>query len=335
MEAFMLILASSSPRRQKLLKRITKDFEILPADIDETAHTGESPRDYVQRMSVEKAAVVQHKRPIDIVIAADTIVATKTEILGKPINRQDAKRMLSQYSGASHYALTGVTIQFRTQIKTFVAGAKVHFYPISEQEIEHYLDTNEWQDKAGAYAIQGAASLFIKGIEGDYLTIVGFPIAKIYHELPPFFEAESQHQAYLDKKAAEQLDSIAYQVTRQAGTERPFSGQYDQFNDEGIYVDPLSGEVLFSSTDKFDAGCGWPAFAKPVNDLRERTDSSHQMVRTEVKSLSSDAHLGHVFDDGPAVLGGLRYCINSAALKFIPKDEMEDEGYSKYLSLFN
>ena len=331
----MLILASSSPRRKLLMKKIIKDFEILPADIDETVHAGELPRDYVKRMSVEKAAAVQQKRPIDIVIAADTIVATKTEIFGKPTTREEAKGMLKQYSDNSHYVLTGVTIYFKEKIKTFVVGAKVHFFPMTEQEIEKYLDTNEWQDKAGAYAIQGEAALFIRGIEGDYLTIVGFPVSKIYHELPAFFEAEKAFQLILDQKAKTNLDAIGYQVTRNAATERPFSGKYDQFDDEGVYVDPLTGEVLFSSTDKFDAGCGWPAFAKPVSDLRELADGSNQMIRTEVKSLSSDAHLGHVFNDGPKELGGLRYCINSAALTFIPKDEMEDKGYGAYLSLFD
>lgn len=331
----MLILASSSPRRKILMKKISKNFEVLPANIDEAVHADELPREYVKRMSIEKAAVVQQKRPIDIVIAADTIVATKTEIFGKPDNRQEAKSMLSQYSDTSHYVLTGVTIQFKDLVKTFVVGAKVHFYSMSEQEIEDYLDTNEWQDKAGAYAIQGEASVFIRGIEGDYLTIVGFPVSKIYHELPAFFEAQKLFQQTLDQKAKTNLDTMGYQVTRNAATERPFTGKYDQFDEPGIYVDPLSGEVLFSSNDKFDSGCGWPAFAKPVNDLRELTDASHQMLRTEVKSLSSDAHLGHVFDDGPKELGGLRYCINSAALKFIPKDEMEDKGYGSYLSLFN
>ena len=132
-----------------------------------------------------------------------------------------------------------------------------------------------------------------------------------------------------------QLTPLQYEVTQHAATERPFTGKYDQFFEEGLYVDVVSGEPLFSSRDKFDSGCGWPAFAKPVQKLTEKRDQSFGMERTEVRSPQADSHLGHVFCDGPQELGGVRYCINSAALKFIPVDQLEAAGYGKYLSLFN
>ncbi|MBS9336233.1 peptide-methionine (R)-S-oxide reductase MsrB [Fructobacillus papyrifericola] len=127
-----------------------------------------------------------------------------------------------------------------------------------------------------------------------------------------------------------------YEVTQNAGTERPFTGKYDQWWDDGIFVDVVSGEPLFSSTDKYDSGCGWPAFTKGIDDadLQENTDHSFGMTRTEVRSRDADSHLGHVFPDGPKDKGGLRYCINSASLRFVPKEDMEKEGYGKYLSLF-
>ena len=138
-------------------------------------------------------------------------------------------------------------------------------------------------------------------------------------------------------KAIAALTPMQYHVTQQNGTEPPFDNQYNANHREGIYVDIVSGEPLFTSLDKFDSGCGWPSFSKPINQQQiiEKEDNSHGMNRIEVRSSEADSHLGHVFTDGPAALGGLRYCINSAALKFIPKEELETQGYGEYLRLFN
>ena len=126
-------------------------------------------------------------------------------------------------------------------------------------------------------------------------------------------------------------------VSRENGTERPFTGEYLDNKKPGLYVDLVSGEPLFTSMDKFDSGCGWPSFAKPVTDdyVSEIKDNTHGMIRTEVRSVNGDSHLGHVFTDGPKELGGLRYCINSASLKFIPLEELQAAGYADYLHLFS
>ena len=136
-------------------------------------------------------------------------------------------------------------------------------------------------------------------------------------------------------EAVKKLTPAQYRVTQESGTERPFTGKYNDNKEPGIYVDIVSGEPLFSSIDKFDSGTGWPSFTKAIEaaNINELRDDSYGMVRTEVRSVHGDSHLGHLFPDGPEDRGGLRYCINSAALRFIPRDEMEAEGYGAYLSL--
>ena len=188
--------------------------------------------------------------------------------------------------------------------------------------------------------------------------------------LKNFYSAENYHQDYLDKNPGgychiepglfemarnanplpkakyqkqdkevlkKKLTAEQYAVTQENATERPHTNEYDKEFREGIYVDITTGEPLFISTDKFESGCGWPSFSKPIskNVIDEKTDNSVGMARTEVRSKTGDAHLGHVFDDGPKDKGGLRYCINSASLKFVPKAEMKEKGYGDYISLLN
>ena len=223
-------------------------------------------------------------------------------------------------------------IQYRTGIYYTDAGQLEEIQPVFAQE----------QKKAGA------------------------PLAVELKPLENFFPAEEYHQKYLDKNpggychiprsyfslprpkaeapAAEgpealrkRIGDLAYEVTQNAATERAFTGEYDDFFEKGIYVDVVSGEPLFSSFDKYDSGCGWPAFSKPISGdaLSERVDLTHGMVRTEVRSGGADSHLGHVFNDGPAETGGLRYCINSAALRFVPYEELEAQGYGEYKKRFD
>ena len=138
--------------------------------------------------------------------------------------------------------------------------------------------------------------------------------------------------------AVEALSPEQYKVTQKNGTERPFTGEYWDNHEPGIYVDVVSGEPLFASVDKFDSGTGWPSFTRPIRNgaenVVEKRDLSHLMIRTEVRSAHGDSHLGHVFKDGPHAEGGLRYCINSASLRFIHLDDLEAEGYSEHRKLF-
>ncbi|QLY40886.1 peptide-methionine (R)-S-oxide reductase MsrB [Hujiaoplasma nucleasis] len=141
------------------------------------------------------------------------------------------------------------------------------------------------------------------------------------------------------KKYEEQIKKLTplqFKVTQENATEQPFNNLYDDEFRDGIYVDVVSKRPLFSSLDKYNSGCGWPSFTKPINEeeVVEKSDFSHGMFRTEIRSSEADSHLGHVFTDGPKDKGGLRYCMNSAALEFIPKEEMREKGYGKYLYLF-
>jgi peptide-methionine (R)-S-oxide reductase len=136
-----------------------------------------------------------------------------------------------------------------------------------------------------------------------------------------------------DQAAIAKLTPEQYRVTQESGTERPGTGELLYNKAAGIYVDIVSGEPLFASSDKFESGCGWPSFTKPIEPayVAELRDTTHGMVRTEVRSKHGDSHLGHVFEDGPIDRGGLRYCINSASLRFVPREEMEAQGYGAYL----
>ena len=135
-------------------------------------------------------------------------------------------------------------------------------------------------------------------------------------------------------EAIAKLSPEQFRVTQESATEYPGTGEYLNNKEPGIYVDIVSGEPLFASSDKFESGCGWPSFTKPIEpaNISELRDATHGMVRTEVRSAHGDSHLGHVFSDGPAERGGLRYCINSASLRFIHRDDMEAEGYGAYLN---
>ncbi|MEM7075051.1 MAG: peptide-methionine (R)-S-oxide reductase MsrB [Pseudomonadota bacterium] len=135
------------------------------------------------------------------------------------------------------------------------------------------------------------------------------------------------------EEAIARLTPEQHRVTQQDGTERPFTGEHHDNKRVGLYVDIVSGEPLFASSDKYDSGCGWPSFTKPIEPAHivENRDTSHGMIRTEVRSSHGDSHLGHVFPDGPVDRGGLRYCINSASLRFVPREDMEAEGYAEYL----
>ncbi|KUI31456.1 peptide-methionine (R)-S-oxide reductase MsrB [Mycobacterium sp. GA-2829] len=147
-----------------------------------------------------------------------------------------------------------------------------------------------------------------------------------------------KNTSYIKNPAAvNALSPEQYHVTQENGTERPFTGEYWDNHEPGIYVDVVSGEPLFASVDKFESGSGWPSFTRPIDsaNVKEKRDLSHLMIRTEVRSAHGDSHLGHVFNDGPRSEGGLRYCINSAALRFVHLDDLEAQGYGEYTRLFS
>lgn len=180
----MLILASRSPRRAELLAAAGFAFDVLAVDVDETPRAGESPRDYVERLAVEKAQAVAALRPGEVVVGADTTVVVDGRILEKPRDAADAAAMLRALSGRAHEVLTGVAVVASGRIRTGVESTLVWFDPLSDADIAHYVASGEPMDKAGAYGIQGWASRFIPRIEGSYANVVGLPVQLVARLLP-------------------------------------------------------------------------------------------------------------------------------------------------------
>lgn len=245
---------------------------------------------------------------------------------------------------------------------------ELYFKTIDPTSINQQGNDKGNQYRTGIYFVnkedEETITKALKDLEKHYIK----PIVVENLPLKNFYSAEEYHQDYLDKNPngychinpnlfeiarnanpisknkyqrqskedlKKYLSEQQYYVTQENGTEKPFENEYWNENREGIYVDITTGEPLFISTDKFDSGCGWPSFSKPIdkNLIDEKLDYSYGMLRTEVRSKTGNAHLGHLFTDGPEEKGGLRYCINSASLKFIPKEEMEKYGYKEYLIL--
>lgn len=182
-----VILASASPRRQELIKTIFDSVEILPADCDETLPEGIGAREAVEYLSkIKNEASAKLTENDNLIISADTVVAVDDEILGKPVDKEDARRMITLLSGKVHQVYTGVTLSLDGKTKTFSEKTDVEFFDLTEGEIEEYISSSEPYDKAGAYGIQGKAGLLVKKINGDYYNVVGFPIARLKREIEEF-----------------------------------------------------------------------------------------------------------------------------------------------------
>ena len=241
---------------------------------------------------------------------------------------------------------------FWQQIDPTDAGGQFHDRGSSYKPAIFYHSDQQKEAAEKSKAELAASGIFNKPIVTEILPAT------------TFYEAEEKHQDYYkkmsfhynmykegsgrakfirehwktkksDEELRQELTPIQYQVTKHNATEPPFQNEYWNHEEEGIYVDIISGEPLFSSKDKYDAGCGWPSFTKPLrqSEIEEKLDTTHGMRRIEVRSKTADSHLGHVFDDGPTPTGA-RYCINSASIRFVPKEKLKEEGFEQYLGLF-
>ena len=183
----MYILASASPRRKELLKKIIDDFKIITSNVDETYPDTMDKMSVAEFLATKKALSVFENNKNDIVIGSDTVIVYNNKIYGKPLNKDDAKNMLKTFSNNTHYVVTGVCVASQKRTLSFSSISKVTFYELSDNEIDEYLSDDEYKDKAGSYAIQGKASLFIKNIDGDYNSIMGLPISELNRILKNFF----------------------------------------------------------------------------------------------------------------------------------------------------
>ena len=241
---------------------------------------------------------------------------------------------------------------FWRQIDPTDDGGQFHDRGPSYLAAIFYADEHQHEAAIASKERLEHAGIFGSAVVTDILPAKEFYPAEEYHQCyykknPLHYEMYKEGSGRADfvgqnwgakEKSGElknKLTPVQYRVTQENGTEVPFANEYWDNKQEGIYVDVISGEPLFSSVDKFESGCGWPSFTKPIGaaGVKEQADISHMMVRTEVRSVVSDAHLGHVFGDGPQP-NGLRYCINSAALRFIPVNKMLERGYGEYMYLF-
>lgn len=242
---------------------------------------------------------------------------------------------------------------FWRQIDPTDGGGQFNDRGESYQPAIFYLDEEQKEAAEESKARLDASGRFDKPVAVDIRKASTFWPAEEYHQdyykKNPFryemyrvgsgrakFLKDAWKDADKEKELKERLTPMQYKVTQENGTEPPFRNEYWNEERQGLYVDVVDGTPLFTSKDKFDSGCGWPSFAKPIaeQEVDVALDTSHGMTRTEVRSSKSDSHLGHIFDDGPTELGGLRYCINSASLRFIPLEELEAEGYGEYKKMF-
>ncbi len=187
-----VVLASASPRRKELLSLIFNEYDICPADCDETLPEGIKAQEAVEHLSlIKNKAALEICGKESLVISADTVVAVDDEILGKPVDKDDARRMITLLSGREHQVYTGVTLSLNGEFKTFSEKTDVTFYELTEEEIESYISSSEPYDKAGSYGIQGKAGLLVKSVNGDYYNVVGLPVARLKREIMSFIEKQS------------------------------------------------------------------------------------------------------------------------------------------------
>jgi len=290
------------------------------------------------------------------------VTATETGYANGNIKNPDYEAVSSNTSG---FAET-VKVSYDPSVISLDLLIELYFKTIDPTSMNQQGNDRGTQYRTGIYYTNKNDLPVIKSDVEKLAKGYKKPVVVEVKPLQNFYKAEDYHQDYLDKNPggychiAPELFDVArkanpphtykkpddktlrksltqeqYEVTQHNATEKPFENQYWNEFREGIYVDITTGEPLFVSTDKYESGCGWPSFSKPISEalVQEKNDDSHGMQRTEVRSKSGNAHLGHVFNDGPQDKGGLRYCINSASLKFIPKNEMEKAGYGQYLSL--